>query len=228
MNPTVITTGPGVIIATATTSINCCSVSQWCSNTVPPWRKGTIARQLPNTNKADLVKKNRICRNNDGGALTPTPVSSMQLTVARENLGRAFTIRNSSPPARKSQTISCSLNAVETSSASGSNHVGRLDRLVRSGVDHGHDVELLQVDVDEFCHRIILRHAGFALEIESGNDLVILDIDYDLRLRPLIGDVQLMERRSVCAAVGFLLRRQLGDDLALAQVNYFNFLFMPV
>ena len=31
MKPTVMTTGPGVIIATATASTNCRSLSQWCS-----------------------------------------------------------------------------------------------------------------------------------------------------------------------------------------------------
>src|SRR5258705_5159446 len=49
MNPTVITTGPGVIIATATASTNCRSVSQWCSLTTPPYRNGTMARPLPKT-----------------------------------------------------------------------------------------------------------------------------------------------------------------------------------
>ena len=57
INPTVITTGPGVIMATATASINCVSVSQWFSITTPPCRKGTIARPLPKT-KAPAFKKN--------------------------------------------------------------------------------------------------------------------------------------------------------------------------
>src|SRR6267142_2781900 len=56
MKATVITTGPGVIMATATASRNCVSVSQWCSWTTPPCRNGTIARPLPNTNKLDFRK----------------------------------------------------------------------------------------------------------------------------------------------------------------------------
>ena len=36
MKPVVMTTGPGVIIATATASTNWRSVSQWCSWTTPP------------------------------------------------------------------------------------------------------------------------------------------------------------------------------------------------
>jgi hypothetical protein len=36
MNAVVMTTGPGVIIATATASRNCRSVSQWKRSTTPP------------------------------------------------------------------------------------------------------------------------------------------------------------------------------------------------
>src|SRR2546423_12193600 len=61
MNPTVITTGPGVIIATATASTNCRSVSQRCSFTTPPYRNGTIARPLPKTNAPALAKNKKTC-----------------------------------------------------------------------------------------------------------------------------------------------------------------------
>jgi hypothetical protein len=47
-------TEPGVIIATATASTNCLSVSQLCWVTTPPYRKGMIARPEPNTNAALL------------------------------------------------------------------------------------------------------------------------------------------------------------------------------
>ena len=60
MNATVMTTGPGVIIATATASRNCRSVSQWNSFTTPPWRNGTMARPLPNTNAPANAKYVRI------------------------------------------------------------------------------------------------------------------------------------------------------------------------
>src|SRR5215207_6526128 len=49
MNATVMTTGPGVIIATATASRNSWSVSQWNWVTTPPCRNGTIASPLPKT-----------------------------------------------------------------------------------------------------------------------------------------------------------------------------------
>src|SRR2546429_9749271 len=58
MNAAVITTGPGVIIATATASTNWRSVSQWNFATTPPYKNGTIANPLPNT-KAPAFKKKR-------------------------------------------------------------------------------------------------------------------------------------------------------------------------
>src|SRR5207249_1376218 len=56
MNATVITTGPGVIIDTATASMNCRSVSQWNWRTTPPYRNGTIASPLPNTKRLAPAK----------------------------------------------------------------------------------------------------------------------------------------------------------------------------
>src|SRR6266576_563614 len=56
MNATVITTGPGVIIDTATASINWRSVSQWNCSTTPPCRNGTIASPLPKTNNPAAAK----------------------------------------------------------------------------------------------------------------------------------------------------------------------------
>src|SRR5437870_6944164 len=56
MNATVITTGPGVIIETATASRNCRSVSQWNCSTTPPCRNGTIASPLPNTKSPAAAK----------------------------------------------------------------------------------------------------------------------------------------------------------------------------
>ena len=56
MNATVMTTGPGVIIATATASRNWRSVSQWNWLTTPPCMNGTIARPLPKTNEPASAK----------------------------------------------------------------------------------------------------------------------------------------------------------------------------
>src|ERR1044071_284550 len=62
MNPTVITTGPGVIIATATASRNSCSLSQPYSLTTPPYKNGTMASPLPKTNAPAFVKNQASCQ----------------------------------------------------------------------------------------------------------------------------------------------------------------------
>src|SRR5688500_18344345 len=62
MKPTVITTGPGVIIATATASRNCRSSSQPYRWTTPACRKGTMARPLPKTKAPASVKYAAILR----------------------------------------------------------------------------------------------------------------------------------------------------------------------
>src|SRR5687767_15620826 len=60
MNATVMTTGPGVIIATATASRNWRSFNQPCVCTNSPYKKGTIARPLPNTNAPALANTQKM------------------------------------------------------------------------------------------------------------------------------------------------------------------------
>src|SRR5256886_9366601 len=76
MNATVITTGPGVIIDTATASMNCRSVSQWNCCTTPPYRNGTIASPLPNTNRLAPAKYARIFHSTPTDAGPARPVAS--------------------------------------------------------------------------------------------------------------------------------------------------------
>ena len=89
MNTTVITTGPGVIIATATASTNCCSLSHPNCCTTPWWRNGTMARPLPNTKAPALVKNARICRS---GCWPPT------LTLANHRSTTITIARVTAPP----------------------------------------------------------------------------------------------------------------------------------
>src|ERR1051326_5932369 len=63
MKATVITTAPGVIMATATASVNCCSDNQWKSWTTPWYRNGTTASPLPKTNAPAFVKNSRMSSN---------------------------------------------------------------------------------------------------------------------------------------------------------------------
>src|SRR5439155_8505569 len=92
----VITTGPGVIIATATASTNWRSVSQWNFATTTPYKNGTIANPLPNT-KAPAFKKKR----------NRTPTVAID---ARPNIAIA-------PHSKKSHTISDLVQAVVIASA---------------------------------------------------------------------------------------------------------------
>src|SRR6266705_5699607 len=82
MKATVITTGPGVIIATATASRNWRSFSQWKWSTTPPRRKGTIASPLPNT-KTPASPKYAVIRSRVGHDATPwAPVSNHDVWAA--------------------------------------------------------------------------------------------------------------------------------------------------
>src|SRR6266542_3323098 len=116
MKATVITTGPGVIIATATASRNWRSVSQWCSCTTPPYRNGTIASPLPNTN-APAFAKNQNSEAIDalvaGGARATASTSGLaQATTARGGDGVHAATIEATPARTKSQTISRSYHAV--------------------------------------------------------------------------------------------------------------------
>src|SRR5438067_10221126 len=103
MNATVITTGPGVIIETATASMNCRSVSQWYWLTTPPYRNGTIASPLPNT-KAPAFKKNRVSVQTTLPEAAPcTPVDIQPNPIAarvdrfRKNAGGCLTRIDTTP-----------------------------------------------------------------------------------------------------------------------------------
>src|SRR5439155_1097106 len=98
MKATVMTTGPGVIIATATASTNCCSVSQWKRSTTPPWRNGTMAKPLPNTN-APLLRQALINILDNAIKYSP-PGSEIHVRVARTDGAQSETmieVRDSGP-----------------------------------------------------------------------------------------------------------------------------------
>src|SRR5207247_10904005 len=113
MNATVITTGPGVIIDTATASRNCRSVSQWNCSTTPPWRNGTIARPLPNTNSPAAAKYQKTFQSTPRDAAPMRPDVShagngatSSVFVDIDGRARAGASRGINPEARKSQMIS--------------------------------------------------------------------------------------------------------------------------
>src|SRR2546428_13162854 len=111
MNATVMTTGPGVIIATATASRNCRSLSQWKSSTTPPCRKGTIASPLPKTNAPASVKYQAIRQSSPSpGPRIPEisqVVTSRAESVAAE--GRQALARSATKPPTKKIQLNSSL-----------------------------------------------------------------------------------------------------------------------
>src|SRR5579864_887776 len=102
------------------------------------------------------------------------------------------------------------------------------DHGVSGGIDSGENVLVLKIQVNEFAYGVELRHAGFALEAQSLDDLVIADIDHGLGLAALVGDVKLVEGRSVGAAVRLVFGGNFGGHLHLAQVDHADFVLMPV
>src|SRR3989449_4900097 len=132
MNATVITTGPGVIIETATASINGGSVSQWNCSTTPPCRNGTIASPLPNTNSPAAAKYANTFQS------TPTDAAPVRPDVSHAGHGatssallgtdgraRARTSRGINPEATKTQMISRAVQAVTTRLTAKSPHSRR-------------------------------------------------------------------------------------------------------
>src|SRR4051794_12439737 len=110
MNPTVITTGPGVIIATATASRNCLSSNQPYSLTTPPYRNGTMASPLPNTNAPALVKNRNIFNSvsfvASGTPRKPVQIGRIPVAITEapgRNLGGDLTNQVKMPAARKSK-----------------------------------------------------------------------------------------------------------------------------
>jgi hypothetical protein len=128
MNPTVMTTGPGVIIATATASRNWRSFSHPNSRTTPPWRNGTIARPLPNTKAPASVKYQPIRQSVSGVAGAARPVirtggsAIAPSTGERPRSSGERTRTASSPAPRKTHRTSDSVQAVTIAAIENSPH----------------------------------------------------------------------------------------------------------
>src|SRR6185369_2509323 len=125
MNATVMTTGPGVIIATATASRNCRSVSHPRSLTTAPCRNGTMASPLPNTNVPASAKQDAMRQRTDAGASPCTPVSSHgqgTSTSAEDAVDRPRASSATTPQSTNSHTTSDSVHAVTNALTRNSAH----------------------------------------------------------------------------------------------------------
>ena len=91
--------------------------------------------------------------------------------------------------------------------------------LVCCRINHRKNVPVLQVDVDLARNWIVLRHPGFTVEMQSLDNPVLLNINDGFGLASLVGNVELMERSGIGAAIRLSFRRQLLDHLHLFQVD---------
>src|SRR5882757_7899744 len=119
INATVITTGPGVIIATATASRNCWSFSQPYSFTTPLYRNGRMARPLPNTNAPAFVKNHVSCHRRltpaveiAGELVSKGIAPSIGATAAFNRFGGPLTNQVITPAKRNSAIHSDSVTTV--------------------------------------------------------------------------------------------------------------------
>src|SRR6267143_7288903 len=141
MNATVITSGPGVSMATATASRNCLSLSQPYSCTTPPYRNGTIARPLPKTKAPAFAKNHRICPSTSGVAATTKHAGAERLSQA----GGACATIATRPQVTKSQRISDSVPRRDHG-----HH--REDQPLQLVLGHGQLGELVGGDGDDADH----------------------------------------------------------------------------
>src|SRR5688572_9650165 len=120
MKATVITTGPGVIIATATASRNCRSLNQACVCTSSPYRKGTIARPLPKTNAPAFANTQKMFVSDGLSDVASAGVARTAAAGRPDGDGEARRMLDAvsvaviTPARTKSQAISRSVHAVVT------------------------------------------------------------------------------------------------------------------
>jgi hypothetical protein len=103
-------------------------------------------------------------------------------------------------------------------SLAASDRVSRYN-LICGGINDSEDILVLQIHVHLARDRIVLWHAGFAVEMKGFNDHVGAHIHDSLRFAPFVGDVELMERCSICASVGLRFGREFLDYFHLPQAN---------
>src|SRR6266498_2388362 len=104
-------------MATATASINSCSVSHVYSVTTPLWRKGTIAKPLPNTNAPAFVKNHAILPSMpDSNCQKPIPNNNIEFTADGFLICFGGALRNmyNNPATTNNKTSSCSVITVIT------------------------------------------------------------------------------------------------------------------
>src|SRR4030095_9880173 len=93
---------------------------------------------------------------------------------------------------------------------------------------HDQRVPILKIDIYLPGHRIILRDTGLTVEAQHFDDGVGPDVDDAFRFGALVGDIRLVEGRSVGDPVRLLFRRQSLDDAHARQIDDANLVLSPV
>src|SRR6266571_2671084 len=99
-------------------------------------------------------------------------------------------------------------------------HTVASDHRVRCWIDHRKDVLVLKVDVDLASNRVVLRHPCFTVEMQSLDDLVLLNINNGLCLPALVRNVKLVKRSGIRTAIGLGFGGQLLDHLHPFQIDH--------
>src|SRR5258708_10703537 len=93
---------------------------------------------------------------------------------------------------------------------------------IRHRIDDRENILVLEVDVHLLGDGIVLRHPGFTVEVQGLHDIVRSDIHDGFRFAPFVGNVQLVKRRSVGAAVRFGFGGNFLDYFHLPKVYHAN------
>ena len=57
---------------------------------------------------------------------------------------------------------------------------------IRGRINYREYILVLKVDVHSASHRVVLRHSGFAIEVEGLDDLILVHIDDCFRFTALV------------------------------------------
>lgn len=99
---------------------------------------------------------------------------------------------------------------------------------VTCGINFSNFIRISQIHINLLSCGIVLGHARLALEFECLHDFVFVHIHNGDGFAERVGNIQLVKRRGVCAAVGLGGGCQPFEDGHGSQVHEADFLFAPI
>ncbi len=91
--------------------------------------------------------------------------------------------------------------------------------LIRSRIDDGKNILILQIHIDFLYDRVVLRHACFTVEVQGLDDLVFGNVNDRFCLPSFVGNIEFVKRDSVGASIRFCLGLHFLDNFHLLQIN---------